>query len=113
MFLPSYRYTPAITETLAEMERLGARLAVGGPDPESQSLVRRAALARRAAGAARLDGIAVDNAGAARILAGEAGEYPARAAHAVTAYAFTLEQIAGDWPPNREITTLPILAGLN
>jgi Fic family protein len=116
MFLPTYRYTPAITETLAEIERLCARLAAGGPDLESQAPARRAAQARRAAGAARLDGIAVDSAEAARILAGEVGDRAApaaRAAHAVTAYAFTLEQIAGDWPPNREITSLPIIAGLN
>src|SRR6476661_8448872 len=113
MFLPSYRYTPAITEALAEMERLCARFAAGGPDLEGRVPARRAAIARRAAGAARLDGITVDSAEAARMLAGEAGGYPARTAHAVTAYAFTLEQIAGDWPANREITSLPIIAGLN
>src|SRR5690349_8373711 len=116
MFLPSYRYTPAITEALAEMERLCARFAAGGPDLEGRVPARRAARARRAAGAARLDGIAVDTAEAASILAGEAGgpaAPAARTAHAVTAYAFTLEQIAGDWPANREITSLPIIAGLN
>nr|MDQ2806501.1 hypothetical protein [Chloroflexota bacterium] len=59
MFLPTYRYTPAITEALAELERLRAACADLTPDPARLAGLRRAAWARRAAAAGTLDGLAI------------------------------------------------------
>ena len=113
MFLPSFRYTPAITESLAEIERLGARIARLNPAEPAWAAARRQARAARAAGAARLDGAVVSPAEAAALLAGQAVALPAAAAQAVRGYAFALEQIAGDWPPGRDEAELPVIAGLH
>src|SRR5438045_348224 len=113
MFLPTYRYTPAITEALAELDRLAGRTAGLRPDPAGLAAARRAAQAARAAGAASLDGCAVGAAEAAAVLAGRPGALPPAAQLAVRGYAFALDQIAGDWPADRDVTALPVLAGLH
>src|SRR5438067_1487000 len=113
MFLPSYRYTPAITEALAELERLTARTASLAPEPGGLAAARRAAQAARAAGAAHLDGFAVTAADAGAGRAGRPGGLPPAAQLAVRGYAFALHQIAGDWPADRDVTALPVLAGLH
>jgi hypothetical protein len=113
MFLPSFRYTPAVTEALGELERLCARIAATPPPLEALPGLRRTALARRAAGAATLDSLPATPGEAARALAGDhAGLAPATQ-QAIRAYAFALEQIAGDWPADREVTALPVLAGVH
>lgn len=110
-FLPTYRYTPAITEALAELERLRAGMAELTPDLARLAALRRAAWARRTAAAGTLDGLAIMPGEAARLLGGGLGGGSATAA--VRGYALALDQIAGDWPAEREPAALPVLAGLH
>lgn len=111
MFLPTYRYTPTITEALAELERLRAGIAELTPDPARLAGLRRAAWARRTAAAGTLDGLAIMPGEAGRLLGGGLGGGSATAA--VRGYALALDQIAGDWPAEREPAALPVLAGLH
>ncbi len=111
MFLPTYRYTPLITESLAELERLRGSIAGLTPDPTRLTVLRRAAWARRAAAAGTLDGLAIMPAEAGRLLGGGLGG--GITAAAVRGYALALDQIAGDWPAEREPAALPVLAGLH
>ncbi|MGI8589232.1 MAG: Fic family protein [Chloroflexia bacterium] len=94
MFLPNYRYIPSITEALAETERLRGLIARLTPTPQQIERLRRTAREQRAEAAATLDG---------------------RPKHEAVCkgYGFTLEQIGGGWPADRDTAALPVIAGLN
>src|SRR5689334_8884115 len=113
MFLPSYRYTPAITEGLADLERLQAKVGRLAEDLEALETARRRARAARTMGAARLDGIVVSAPEVGAILAGRGGARPPAMQQAVTGYLFALDQIASDWPAERAVEAPPVIAGLH